>query len=800
MDHPGSAATSSALEERVRELERECLALRESEARLRAALEVLPAGVWFTDATGRIVLGNGAGQRIWAGARYVGVAQYGEYRGWWADTGERIEAEEWALARALKGETSLEEVVEIECFDGTRKTILNSAVPVRDGGTIVGAVVVNLDVTAQKRTERELQHSLERLRYHTENSPLAVVERSADFHITTWNAAAERVFGWTAAEALGKRTDELQLVHPDDRARVAEVVAALASGASASIVSANRNVRKDGRVIHCQWYNSALHDASGRLVSVLSLALDVTERKEAEEAARASEQRATARAAELQTVLDTVPVAVWIARDPRGDHIEANRVGFELLRLPPGSNTSVTAAPDQRPMNFRPMKDGAEVPPDDLPIQAAARFGRDVRDFEFDLVFDDGTTRHLLGNSSPLLGADGRPRGSVGAFLEITERKQAERLRREQEEKYRNLFENMTEEVHLWRVVRDAQGRILTWRLVDANPPTLATWGRRTVEEIRGKTTEEIFGPGATDHYMAVVQKVMSEGVPHSYEDYFPNLDKHFRFTTIPLGEFFITTGADVTSIKKAQLEVEERNQALREADRRKDEFLGMLSHELRNPLAPIRNSVHVLKHSEPGSERARRSLAIIERQTEHLTRLVDDLLDVTRIARGKVELHRSRIDLRALAARSADDFKVELEARGVAFRTALPEREVWTYGDPTRLSQVFGNLLHNAAKFTPSGGEVTLSLCVAGGAAEIRVVDTGVGIAPALLPHVFEPFVQGERTLARSEGGLGLGLPAVKGIVELHGGSVRAASAGEGKGAEVAVTLPLSDAGGATP
>ena len=150
----------------------------------------------------------------------------------------------------------------------------------------------------------------------------------------------------------------------------------------------------------------------------------------------------------------------------------------------------------------------------------------------------------------------------LSSISDITERKKAEEGLRESEAKYRNLFENMTEEVHLWQLIRDEAGQIKTWRLVDANPPTLKTWGRTTVDEIRGKTTDEIFGPGATDHYMPVVQKIVTEGIPHTFEDYFPNLDKYFRFTSVPLGDYFITTGADITGIKKTE-------EALRESENR---------------------------------------------------------------------------------------------------------------------------------------------------------------------------------------------------------------------------------------
>ena len=140
--------------------------------------------------------------------------------------------------------------------------------------------------------------------------------------------------------------------------------------------------------------------------------------------------------------------------------------------------------------------------------------------------------------------------GGFGITQDITERKEAEEALLESESKYRNLFENMTEAVHFWQLVRDEKACILTWRLVDANPPTLKSWGQGSIDEIRGKTTDEIFGPGATEHYMPVVQKIMTESVPYSYEDYFPNLDKYFRFTSVPLGDYFITTGADITDQK----------------------------------------------------------------------------------------------------------------------------------------------------------------------------------------------------------------------------------------------------------
>lgn len=240
----------------------------------------------------------------------------------------------------------------------------------------------------------------------------------------------------------------------------------------------------------------------------------------------------------------------------------------------------------------------------------------------------------------------------------------------------------------------------------------------------------------------------------------------------------------DISRLKGAE-------EALREADRHKDEFLAILSHELRNPLAAMRNAQELLARAAPGSEEAERARAVAERQLHHLNRLVDDLLDVSRISSGKLRLVRAPLDLGAVVRRAVEDLRPLFQRHQLSLELREPGAACHVDGDAVRLGQVFGNLLLNAAKFTDPGGQVLVSVERRGAEVVGRVRDEGAGMTPETLAQLFRPFAQAERTLERSRGGLGLGLALVKGIVELHGGSVEARSAGPGTGSEVSFSLP---------
>lgn len=253
---------------------------------------------------------------------------------------------------------------------------------------------------------------------------------------------------------------------------------------------------------------------------------------------------------------------------------------------------------------------------------------------------------------------------------------------------------------------------------------------------------------------------------------------------------------ADAICMVVTDLTDHKKHQDLQEANRRKDEFLAMLAHELRNPLAPIQNAVVILKHLGLADENVRYAREIIDRQVHHLSRLVDDLLDVSRITLGKVKLQRQPIEINTIIARAVEASRPFIDNRRHQLTVSLPPKGIRVDADPTRLTQILGNLLSNAAKYMNEGGEIFLSTEQSLTEVAIRVRDTGIGISAEFLPRVFDLFIQGDRSMARAEGGLGIGLTLVRRLVEMHGGTVEADSKGLDLGSEFVVRLPIHDEG----
>jgi signal transduction histidine kinase len=241
----------------------------------------------------------------------------------------------------------------------------------------------------------------------------------------------------------------------------------------------------------------------------------------------------------------------------------------------------------------------------------------------------------------------------------------------------------------------------------------------------------------------------------------------------------------------------QQRAQDLQEVNRRKDEFLAMFGHELRNMLGPVRNALHILHLRQDDRSLVEWARDLMERQVQHLSRIMDDLLDVSRISRGRIILRRERVELVRLVREAAEDWRGTMSEADLTLTLDLPSEAIWIQGDSTRLAQVVGNLLQNARKFTGRGGQVNVRVAREqdGPWALVSVRDTGIGIEPSLLPRIFDTFMQGDRGLEQSRGGLGLGLALVRGLAVLHGGEVRARSEGIGQGAEFTLRLPTETA-----
>jgi len=350
--------------------------------------------------------------------------------------------------------------------------------------------------------------------------------------------------------------------------------------------------------------------------------------------------------------------------------------------------------------------------------------------------------------------------------------------------------------------VKDLEGRYLMIN------PAGARYLGRTVEEVLGKDDRDLFSNESAFEIMARDRAIMIEGNTATYEEAgtAAGVSRTYLSTKGPYRDEegkiigLIGISRDITGRKQADEErrdLLEREKELRaaavEANRRKDEFLSLLGHELRNPLAPIRNGLEILQQ-DTSEQTVKTVLELMGRQVHHLTRLVDDLLDVSRITRGRIELRPEPADLRTILERAVQASRPLLDSHGHSMSLRLPEEPLPILADLTRLDQVFVNLLNNAAKYTDPGGRIELDAETDGREAVVRVRDNGRGIAPDLLPRIFDLFTQADRTLARSQGGLGVGLTLVRRLVEMHRGSVEASSPGEGAGSEFVVRLPLAE------
>jgi len=427
--------------------------------------------------------------------------------------------------------------------------------------------------------------------------------------------------------------------------------------------------------------------------------------------------------------------------------------------------------------------DGSRYPVVDCPIYRAARDGipAHVQDEMFYRV--DGSAFPVEYRARPVW-QDGQLQGAVCTFVDLSDRRRTERALRESEAHLQSLFDQSAGGI----CETDLEGRIV--RMNDRYCQIVG----RTRDELLRCRMQDLTHPDDVAANMVLFEKAVANGEPFEIEKRYVRPDGSLvwvnntvnliRAAEAGLRPTMLAICIDIGKRKRAE-------EALRDADRRKDEFLAMLAHELRNPMAPIRAAADLLATAQLDTERLRRTSQIVSRQVGHMTALVDDLLDVSRVTRGLIELERHNLDMKQVIADAIEQSRPLMEAKTHRLTLELPPEPAHILGDQKRLVQILTNLLNNAAKYTPPAGRVLVAMQTTATQVILAVEDDGIGIAPELQARVFDLFTQADRSADRSQGGLGIGLALVKSLVELHGGAVRCDSSGPGQGSRFTMTLP---------
>ena len=679
---------------------------------------------------------------------------------------DRLDEEVLIQSRIRKGE-QVERYETLRVHkDGHTVPVSLTVSPVRDSaGRIVGASKIVQDISARQEAESVLRRREEELRTITDAVPALIAYVDLDLRYRFNNLAYEHWFGWPRGtiegcdmrDLLGDSAFEAVLPHLQ-RALSGEAVR----------FETWADYRTGGRRYIDATYLPR-RDQDGDVEGLFMLVADITAHKEAEESLAKSEAR-------YRTLVNNLSDAMVLA-DPQRRIVLVNPAFSTIFGYGSdeiiGRSSEVLYADSS---DFRRMGEQRYY----------GEVGPQLDAYEMRYRRQDGSVFWAETRGSAVRDEQGALIGFLGLHRDITDRKRAEDALRESEARFRLMAETMPGVVFTTSAEGWCDYVNTRWYEYTGTEPNAADgfgWLTAVHPDDREPTLE---------HW----KEALAAGTSFEHKYRLRGVDGRYRWTIVraqPLRDSarsinkWLGVATDIDELVQAQ-------EALKESHRRKDEFLAMLAHELRNPLAPVMTAVEVLQlDSDLLTGRVAWAADIIQRQTLHLTHLVDDLLDIARIVSGRIQLRRSTLDVCALAVQAVDSARPRIQAKGIRLAVTIPDTPLYVFADAGRITQILDNLLDNAAKYTDSGGDMHVAVERSGEDVALRITDTGIGIAPENLLRVFELFEQADPGFDRGSGGLGLGLNLVQRLVNMHGGSVVARSEGLGRGSEFEVRLPLS-------
>ncbi|MBA4020419.1 MAG: hypothetical protein C0483_24930 [Pirellula sp.] len=700
---------------------------------------------------------------------------------------ERFVDQEWVRREGLVSFAGYPLVID-ERVVGVMALFARHPLPEQTLATMAGiARDISLGID-RARAVRELRDQRELLQVTLASIGDAVLTTDAEGCVLYLNDIAEQLSGWSTADARGRPVEEVfHIVHEVTNEPVESPVRrVLAEGVIVGLANHTWLISKDGSRRPIDDSAAPIRDEQRRLVGTVLVFRDVTERRKTERRLRDISSR-------LQAALTAGSIGTWVWDIP-ADKTYADANLAQMFGVTPQAAEGGTQA------DFL-----SKVHPDDAPVvaglvqQAIKTNGHYEAEFRIEREVDG--IRWIVARGVVEYDDGGSPRQMNGVVVDITERKQAEqdfRALTEESERSRRLYET---------ILSTTPDFVYTFnfehQFTYANPALLRMFGR-SFDEAVGKTFLEI---GYEPWHAAMHEREIDEVVATkaSIRGEVPFTGTHgTRIYDYIFSPVFAADGSveavagttrDVTERKQLEEHLRRVAAELSEANRRKNEFLATLAHELRNPLAPIRTGLELLKIGSSDRALVEQTRDMMERQALHMVRLIDDLLDISRITQGKLHLRLARVPLSDVIRTSVESVRLIMSDAGHAFDIRLPEEPVYLTADPSRLSQVVSNLLNNAAKYTPRGGRVELIVEADERHVVVRVKDTGLGIPAEMRERIFEMFAQIDRPLEQGYTGLGIGLTLVKRLVEMHEGSVAVHSEGEGRGSEFVVRLPRAAA-----